>query len=310
MNIAIYNLNQLGDFVFSLPLLHALKKRYPSCAITTIVPPALKSLSPLTPYIDDYITRKNGGLKFFKEIGIKNFDWWICVSRSPRAFLSAAASRAPRRIGFSGSLFSPLLTESIKHEPPFNINATVSLCNYLQLDPQYKDYRGLLSFTPELIKKEEERWKGTDFSKVIVIAPGSSGRKRFKRWPKEEYAKLIRGLCKMGFSISLTGAPGEYDELELIRNLSDSTATNLAGKLTLTELAFLLSKCRLLICNDSGSLHLASVFETPLIALYGPTSPAKSGPFNKNAHVIYSSELQKLSYEKVLERSIASLGMT
>lgn len=305
MNIAIYHLNQLGDFLFSLPLLHSLKERYPSSKITTILPSTLIPLTLLTPYIDDVIERKSKKeIKFFREIKNRKFDWWISVSKSPKSFLAAAFSRAEKKTGFSRSIFTPLLSESIKHNPPFNLSATIALSKFLQLGVQKKDYRGLLSFTPELIKKEEERWKDIDLSKVIVVAPGSSYRKRFKRWPKEEFVKLIRALSKMKFNLFLTGSQDEYDELESIRNLSDSTATNMAGKLAITELAYLLSKCRLLICNDSGSLHLASVFETHLIALFGPTSPAKTGPYNKNAHVIYSDDLHKLKYERVLERSL------
>ncbi|OGQ33451.1 MAG: hypothetical protein A3F16_06205 [Deltaproteobacteria bacterium RIFCSPHIGHO2_12_FULL_43_9] len=288
MKIAIYQLNQLGDFLFSLPLLHSIKKNFPQSSVTLLLPTWLKPLTQLTPFVDNIIERpKIGGVAFFREIRDHNFDWWISLSRSPQSYLSAKSSLAKRRTGFSSPPFSYFLTESIKQSGPFNINAVNSLCEFLELERESYDYRGLLSFSDDLQKKESDKWKDIDLHKTITIAPGSSSRKTFKRRPKDQFAKLIDEFSEPDFTILLTGSKEEYELIESIKNLTKrKTAVNLAGKLSLTQLAYLLSKTRLLICNDSGAMHLASVFETPLIALFGPTSPARSGPYNKNARVI------------------------
>lgn len=301
MKIAIYQLNQLGDFLFSLPLLYSIKNQLPQSEITLLLPAWLRPLTALTPFVDNVIERpKIGNLKFFNRIKDYNFDWWISLSISPQSYLAAKSSLAKRRTGFSKPLFSRCLTESLSRSGPFNVNAVNSLNEFIKIGRAKDDYRGLLTFPPD-----EERDR--ELKQTITIAPGSSSRKAFKRWPKEQFANLIDALNDHGFQVVITGSDKEHEYIESIINLTQTkTATNLAGKLSLTQLAHLLSKTKLLICNDSGAMHLASVFETPLVAIFGPTSPAETGPYNRNSHVIYSPNLRSLSYKSVLSAALAS----
>ena len=301
MRIGVYHLNQLGDFLFSLPLLASLRVEYPEATIVGVLPQQLKPLTGHVPYLNEVWVRKpEGKFAFWKEIKSEKFDWWIALSSSPESYFTAKSSDAHRRSGFHRTFFSSLLTESIPHEGPFNLQAVLNLRGFLNLPDVGNDYRNLLSFPYPWLESEEERWIDFPFSQTIAIAPGSSLRKTNKRWPSEQYSELIQALYKKGQKIILLGTQDEREYLEKIRLCSGSKAVNLAGSLSLQQLTYFLSKIRLLICNDSGAMHLASVFETPLVALFGPTSPGKTGPYNQHAFVLSAPSIQELSVERVL----------
>lgn len=115
---------------------------------------------------------------------------------------------------------------------------------------------------------EELRLRVDRGSGVAFLAPGSVW--PTKMWTREGYAASARELLKMGFRVILTGAP---QERELCESLAAETgARSVAGRTSLAESAELMALADVLICNDSGAMHVASACGVPSVAVFGPTT--------------------------------------
>jgi len=112
----------------------------------------------------------------------------------------------------------------------------------------------------------------------VGIHPGSTYGTA-KRWPLERFARVADRLQReAGVRVVLLGGPGEE---ALARDMAGCMGTpplNLAGKTDIPLLAGVLRQCRVLVCNDTGPMHLAAAVGTPVVALFGPTDPSGTAP--------------------------------
>ena len=113
-------------------------------------------------------------------------------------------------------------------------------------------------------------------------------------WPIENFAKLIEQICskKKNAKIILIGADYEKKLNNSILNLIDSkriknNAFNYAGRFTLKQTFYLISKCNIFIGNDSGPMHIGAAMGVKTIGLFGPNLPIRFGPLNKKSRAIY-----------------------
>ena len=112
----------------------------------------------------------------------------------------------------------------------------------------------------------------------IGINPGAD--RPEKRWDPRRYAAVADRLIeKLGATIFILGGPGEESIASEIHGAMKNTATSLAGKLTLDELAYVLSRLDLLMTNDSGPMHIAAAVKTPIVAIFGPEDPVYTRPY-------------------------------
>jgi ADP-heptose:LPS heptosyltransferase len=112
----------------------------------------------------------------------------------------------------------------------------------------------------------------------LVFHPGT--RWDTKKWPKQKWAKLADGVLKSGgLPIIFTGSGSDRALIEEILSGRDGLF-NAAGRMGLVELSALLREAKLMVTVDSGPMHLAAAFSTPIVALFGPTSPARTGPLS------------------------------
>jgi 3-deoxy-D-manno-octulosonic-acid transferase/heptosyltransferase-1 len=106
-----------------------------------------------------------------------------------------------------------------------------------------------------------------------------------KLWEEEKFAELCDRIHQeLGIGVILTG--GAADPLDRIRALMTTEAVNLGGRTTLRELACLYRQAALVVTTDSGPMHLAAAMGTPVVALFGPTDPARTGPYGAGHRVI------------------------
>jgi lipopolysaccharide heptosyltransferase II len=130
---------------------------------------------------------------------------------------------------------------------------------------------------------------------LAALAPGSQWAS--KRWPAEQFASLADRLVEQGARVVLLGAPGEKPLVERIRAMMLKDAASLAGETTLPELAALFERAGVVVANDSGPMHLAVALERPVVALYGPTSEKRTGPYGGAAVVLKSDRPCAPCYE-------------
>jgi heptosyltransferase-2 len=109
----------------------------------------------------------------------------------------------------------------------------------------------------------------TPYGKVIALAPGSIW--FTKRWPTDHYTQLVKLLESDGFYVVFIGAKAEKELCNKIISDSGSKGINFAGSTSVLESAAIISQCDLLICNDSGAMHIANAVKTDVVAFFGPT---------------------------------------
>jgi len=124
----------------------------------------------------------------------------------------------------------------------------------------------------------------------IIVHPGSGGEQ--KCWPGERFATLINTLGESGYSawISFGPADRKIRDCMLPRIQHKHPNVRIVEHRALPQMAELLSQCKVMIGNDSGITHLAAAAGTQVIALFGPTDPALWGPRSKQAQVIWGGE--------------------
>jgi heptosyltransferase I len=131
-----------------------------------------------------------------------------------------------------------------------------------------------------------KKWPASSAHRWIVIHAGA--RWINKRWPLEFYQQLVRRITA-GHPDRRIAILGGGDDLLLCRELAavdPEKCLNLAGQTSLWEMIEWIRLSRLMISNDSGPMHIAAALGTPLIALFGPTEPRRTGPYRQIEHVL------------------------
>jgi heptosyltransferase I len=109
-----------------------------------------------------------------------------------------------------------------------------------------------------------------------------------KRWPAERYGEVARGLAEQGVGSILNCGPGEEELVGAAEAAGGGTAR--AMSFTITELIALTRRARLFVGGDTGPMHLAAALRVPVVAIFGPTDPARNGPYGTRNIVLRSAE--------------------
>jgi ADP-heptose:LPS heptosyltransferase len=195
----------------------------------------------------------------------------------------ARASGAPRRIGFGGAarrepLSSLLLTE--RHALPAGvvhvIDKNLALLSTLGLDAVGRRDFPLPPLAREAARVDREL-AVLGLERPVLFHPG--GGWSSKLWPAESYGELASRLARRNIPTLVCWGPGEEALVQRVVAASNGTAIA-SFPASLLEFAALASRARAIVAADTGPLHLAGAVGTPAVALFGPTDPARNGPWN------------------------------
>lgn len=128
--------------------------------------------------------------------------------------------------------------------------------------------------------------RSADSSGFIALHPLSSANQEWKRWPVRHWRILAREIMDRGFAVALLGAKQESDELEAILPPSEFEVVRAYEFDSLDITGALLSKCRALVCADSGAMHLGASVDTAVIALMGPTDARRTRPLGSHVRML------------------------
>ncbi len=330
--IGLIKPSALGDIVHSLPVLHALRVRYPEAHLTWIVNRAFEPLLRGHPELDEVFPfDRQAGIRcvpgFARELLRRRFDLVIDLQGLLRTGLMAAGSLARRRIGLSSAreLAAWFYTDVVRVSDNGAMHA---------VDRYWLVAEALgAGDVPKVFRlprdAEAEAWAEQQLRFMprprFMVAPGS--RWVTKRWPVEHFAELLRlGLRATGGSVVLLGTKDEAALTSAIAScdltaedaarrgedrpssslgLSASSAVksvvDLAGNTTLPQLVALLDRADVVIANDSGPMHLAAALGRPVIAPYTCTTIAQHGPYSQNG-AVETSVWCRGSYRKRCDR--------
>lgn len=306
--IAVWNTAFLGDAVLTLPLIRALKAAYPEAQIHFFVRRGYYDLFRAHPDLAEVhevdkhgVLRKLTALRRFgKECADMGFDLWISAHRSARSAFVARAGRAPVRIGYDSPFYNRL---AYTHTVPRcfgeleEIERILQLLKPLGVEPPIRPWP-VPALPDEARKAAADFWETLPPGPVLGIHPGSVW--PTKRWLTEFFADIAVRALWMERTVLVFAGPGEEDTAEdvLLHVASilgegeevmppGAKIINLAGELSLAELAAYFQRLACLVCNDSGPMHLAWTQGVPVVAAFGPTVRSLGFfPRGENSHIV------------------------
>ena len=279
----------IGDVILITPLIRAIKELYPDSLLDVMVIPQTAGILGNNHNINELVIfdkRKNKFISFvntLKQIKKKKYD----IAFSPHSSMTTALlmylAKIPTRVGFDRWQAKNLLTQKAPH--PEGKHKTEKNLHLLSLFSN-KNFSIQTELFPSEKISEKVSVLLTDLKrstrKLIAVAPGSVW--YTKKWPQENYKNLVKQLSESGYGIVFIGSSEERIICEEIK--PEINSINLAGDLSLLESAAVIAKCDLMICNDSGALHLANAVQTDVIAFFGPTVKSIGYyPFRDNDYV-------------------------
>lgn len=293
----------IGDTILTVPFMRNLRQAEPDAYIAWVVAPGSSEVVQGIPYVDELIfwdpvtihadsrgTHRTFGakVKFIRELRASRFDKVYVLKRSFGSALIGFLSGAGKRIGFATEGRSFLLTTTVPYR--HDQHEVQNFLDVLRADgvPVVDDYLEAWTSKAEESQAEEllvRNGVGPD-EKLVTLHPFSSITER--GWHLDNFAALATRLAALGYRPLLLGAPNDRGLLDTAAGKFGTQTVDLVGKSSLRITMALLKRCALFVGNDSGVMHLAAAAGIPLIAIFGPQSPVKFGPWSKQAAIIYS----------------------
>jgi len=291
--ILIIKPSSLGDIVHSLPFLNTLKENFPFTKIHWIVAKGFEELLTEHPLVEKLLVINKDKWKSIKnitstisevfnlreELKKEQYDIAVDLQGLLRSGIITMLSKAPIRIGFKEAREFSTIFYNKKISSPIEKHAVF---RYNEVAQELGCIINEIKFY--LPKPKEPEWL-RELKDFVVIIP--SARWQSKNWPLPYFVELVKMLP---YSFLIVGSKSDVPEALKIEEYTEGKAISVAGKTTLKELIALFNKSLFVITPDTGTMHLASACGIKVVALFGPTSPKRTGPFGEN-HLIIRSEL-------------------
>jgi len=294
--ILIRSSNWLGDAVMSVPAVRAIKAGRADAEITIAAPSKIASMWKLVPEVNEIVPLPNRSLlATVRSIRRQpRFDVAILFPNSLRTALEIWLSGVPRRVGYRGHFRSWLLNQIIcEREAPLPIEHQAN--RYLRVARGlganvHDNWRDALSRVPhtsdgtEFVPPANARVK-------MALSPGAEYGSA-KRWLPERFAEVAAAVSsKSSVQWILFGTPKDITVGETIARALGDSCVNRIGQTTLEQLIDELRRCCLLLTNDTGTMHLASLLGVPTVAIFGSTDPRLTGPLG-DRHIIVRHQVE------------------
>ena len=306
----------MGDILHALPAITALRQAHPGWVIDWVVEPAWCALltgdctasnttrGSAQPLVDnlylaaakawgrDPLSRKTRHeiIELRRALRGPDYDAVVDLQGAVRSAALARMTGSRRRIGESRPrewAARWLFTDRIATHGTHVIEQDMELASAIAGD----DLSAVQPWLP--VDPAAEAWCDRLLAgagkPTVLLNPGAGW--GAKRWPLERYATVASVLAGRGFSVLVNGGPGEEALVEAIQNQSGGAAQPFNS--TLAQLIALTRRIVLMIAGDTGPLHLACALGRPVVGIYGPTDPARNGPFGTRSRVLRSPESRR-----------------
>jgi 3-deoxy-D-manno-octulosonic-acid transferase/heptosyltransferase-1 len=309
MKILIIKLSSIGDVVHTIPSLYALKDLYPDSTIDWLVEEESHTLLCDHPLIHELSVFKRkkwfkslwGGngikeiLNLIKRLRNRKYDLVIDFQGLFKSGIMAFLSGGKVRLGYDKTreLSYLFLNDRLPAYDP-DIHAVDRYLDIVRSlgwkGNDTKFYIPIASADKHNVDTLLKKKGVKERERIVLVSP--KARWKTKLWREDKFATLCDRLIEeLGYDVIMVGGKSDKDYIGRIFSIMKSRAIDVSGQTNLRELAYLMTIAPLVICLDSGPMHIASAVGTKTIALFGPTSIERTGPYGKN-HVVISKDLQ------------------
>ncbi len=315
--ILIVRLGAMGDVIHTLPAAQALRQAFPKAHIGWLIEERWAELlcapgsprrgprSPSRPLVDEVhilnlkawrkspfsIATLQRAVTVWNDVRDAHYDAAVDLQGAIRSAVLVRLSGARVVYGAAEPRESPAslwytrkAVARGKHVVEQNLSVAETLLDHSR-KTQPPDIADDFPHDPESEAWITQRLAERGISDFAILNPGAGW--GAKRWPVERYGEVARKLADQGVRSILNYGPGEEELVRAAEAASGGTAC--AMSCTITELIALTRRARLFIGGDTGPLHLAAALRVPVVAMYGPTDPARNGPYGTRSIVLRSA---------------------
>lgn len=289
-SILVIRLYFIGDVLLSTPVFAALRDSFPGASITVLVKARAQEVLSGNPDVDevlvyDAVRRYHSPLwawRLGRALRSRRFDLVVDLTGDLRSSWMLLASDPGYRIGFNHTGLGVLLDRRIPYR------AEGHVVDHLLGAPALVG-ASTDRTDPRIYIKDKERRAAREIAGpaggYLAMAPGSNN--PLRRWPPARYGRLARrAAASLGLSTVFVGSSADESLCAEAESVSQGAGRSVAGRTDLRMLAASLAGARAFVGNDSGPMHLAAAAGTPVVGLFGPSTPVRFGPRGAPSRVV------------------------
>lgn len=328
LRIVCIRLDNLGDVLMTSPAFRAIKTTWPNCHLTLLTSPVGAAVAEFIPDVDDvisfdvpWVAGKNNQPQVLTNLATQlrqhSFDEAIIFTVQSQSPLPAAMlcymAGIPRVLGYCRENPYQLMTDWVP-DPEVLVATRHEVIRQLDLVQRIGCYTDdqRLSFRVPVIDRQQAHQQltaaGLDFHRPwLVLHPGVSEAKR--RYPAEKFAEaIVRLMQNFDYQVVLTGTKDEQVLTKAIQHQLTGQVLDLAGQLTIGQLAGVIAEAPLLVANNTGPVHIAAAVGTPVVVLYARTNPQHTPWLVPNRVLYFDVPASLRSKNTLLQQFPASPG--
>ena len=314
MKILIINPFGIGDALFTVPVVRAIKEKYPDSFVgywcnerVGELVESIPGINKIFPLSRGDVKRVYRGLKrgvalvcLISQIRKERFDVAFDFSLDSRYGLWSKLAGIKKRVGFDYKGRGRFLADKINLKGYFGkhvIEYNLDLLRLINIEPKDKSLKIAVSGEDKNKARSTLKEYGVAATDLLIgVAPGggaSWGKDAiYKQWPAEKFAEVVDRLIKdSNVKVVLLGSADEKPIADIVRK-NNNRIIDLTGKLSLRELAAVISELKVLVCNDGGPLHMAVALGVKTVSLFGPVDEKVYGPYPPSAeHIVVKKDV-------------------
>lgn len=286
----------VGDIVMNHTLLSLLKRYEPNLNIDVIAPPMAQGLIERMPEVRKHLPLDVRSIRLLSRewmdacsgLRREGYRQAILIPRSTGAAWLVLFSRIKTRTGFKQ--VRPGLINDQRGGRPGNFHQKItSLLPKEMPIPDSLPYPYLQTSKEEIAETTGRFGMDVSLKPLVALAPGAS-RWNTKKWPIEHFVKLS-GMLIGKYHVCVMGGDSEFDLGQAISAGHPQDVTNLCGQSSIGEAVDVIAAAQCVVSNDSGLMHVAAAVRTPVIGIYGPTSPEAYPPLSDSKAICWKHTL-------------------
>jgi lipopolysaccharide heptosyltransferase II len=305
--VLLLRLERIGDLVMTLEAIQAVRTRAPRARVELVVGSWNEPLARLIPGLDRietldaaWLSRGSRGAgwgavrRAARGWRARGFDLAINFEGDIRSNLLLWLSGAKRRVGFSMAGGGPFLTDSVTYDPASHVAVNSMRLVEQALGTSQAAIPHAGWNPPRVLVPAEARARAAE---LIGLNPGNqplvgihaSGGREIKQWAPERFAEVAAALARSHSArIYLTGSDADRALVDRVKAAwpGGPAPVDLCGDLDLITLAAVLERLTVFVTGDTGPMHLAAAVGTPIVAVYGPSDPARWGPLSASGRLV------------------------